>query len=165
LAYSIHSIKVKVGALFFSAKRFRMAYEQTAGPYRFSRSARRRLSAIKARRLRDDRAGTADETRSRWHVLELWSKRLTTVTAIILNLAGYTAFATIIYFLVKDFRQTTIVVAPISVPKTLADTGYTQEVATQRLQSALNKVVERTHSLTFIGRMTSGRIAFPRAAV
>jgi hypothetical protein len=124
-----------------------------AGPYRFFALRRaKKFSAAKPRPLRNDpqTAGAADEARSLWHVLELWSKRLTTVTAIILNLAGYTAFAAIVYFLAKDFWQTTIVFAPISVPKTLADSGYTPDVAAQRLRNALNKVVEKTHFLTFI---------------
>jgi tetratricopeptide (TPR) repeat protein len=36
----------------------------------------------------------------------------------------------------------TIVIAPIAVPRTLAEAGYTADVAAQRLHDALNKVVE-----------------------
>jgi hypothetical protein len=41
----------------------------------------------------------------------------------------------------KALTQKTITIAPIAVPKMLAESGYTADVAAQRLRDALNKVV------------------------
>jgi hypothetical protein len=131
------------------------------GPYRFLALRRAmKLSAVKARHLRNasQLAIASDEKHAVWQSLELWSKRLTTLTAILFNLAGYVTFGAIVYFLAKDFRQTTIAIAPISVPQTLATTGYTSDVAAQWLRTALNKAVEKTHSLTFISDARSNSI-------
>jgi hypothetical protein len=127
-----------------------------AGPYRFFALRKAaRLSALRRRPLpeKPQIAATPGETR-----LEFWSKRLTTLTTIILNLAGYGAAAAIVYFLAKDIGHRTIAIAPITVPKILADTGYTPDVAAQRLRGALNKVVAKTHSLAFIGDARSKKI-------
>jgi tetratricopeptide (TPR) repeat protein len=124
-----------------------------AGPYRFFALRRAaRLSALRRRPL-PQIAATPGETR-----LELWSKRLTTLTAILLNLLGYGTVLAIVFFLAKDFGHGTISIAPITVPKTLADDGYTPDVAAQRLKSALNKVVAKTRSLALIGDARSKNI-------
>lgn len=48
--------------------------------------------------------------------------------------------------LFQSLMSRTISIEPISVPKTLAENGYTPDVAGQRLRDALNKFVENTHS-------------------
>jgi hypothetical protein len=63
-----------------------------------------------------------------------------------LQLAGLLAFALIVVLLWKALIQKTIAIAPISVPKTVAENGYTADVAAQRLHDALNKVIEVAHS-------------------
>jgi hypothetical protein len=107
-----------------------------AGPYRFFALRRAaRLSALKRRPLPETPkiaatpdetrplpetpqiAATPDETRALWQALELWSKRLTTLTAILLNLLGYGTVLAIVFFLAKDFGHSTISIAPINVPK------------------------------------------------
>jgi hypothetical protein len=52
-----------------------------------------------------------------------------------------------LYILWESVTQKVISIAPISVPKDLADKGYTSDVAAERLQDALNDIVTRTHSM------------------
>jgi len=62
--------------------------------------------------------------------------------AFVLSVASVCAVAIIVVLLWKALTQKTIAIAPISVPKTIAENGYTADVAAQRLHDALNKVVE-----------------------
>jgi lipoprotein NlpI len=63
-----------------------------------------------------------------------------------LQVAGLLAFALIGVLLWKALTEKTIAIAPISVPKMLAESGYTADVAAQRLHDALNKVVKDAHT-------------------
>jgi tetratricopeptide (TPR) repeat protein len=75
--------------------------------------------------------------------LATFSKEL---AAVVLSVASVCAVAIILALLWLALTQKTIAIAPISVPKTVAENGYTADVAAQRLHDALNKVVEDAHS-------------------
>jgi hypothetical protein len=47
----------------------------------------------------------------------------------------------------ESVTQKIISIAPIAVPKELADSGYTADVAAERLRDALNDIVAGAHSL------------------
>jgi hypothetical protein len=64
------------------------------------------------------------------------------LAAFVLSVASVCAVAIIAVLLWKALTQKTIAIAPISVLKTVAENGYTADVAAQRLRDALNKVVE-----------------------
>ena len=53
----------------------------------------------------------------------------------------------VFYILYQSVTQKVISIAPISVPKELADHGYTPDVAAERLQDALNDIIDRAHSV------------------
>jgi hypothetical protein len=115
-----------------------------------------RLSAAKARvsqrRVYEQRSVWQRVARS-WQLIRvIWNA----VGKIVLQLAGLLAFALIGVLLWKTLTQKTIAIAPISVPKMLAENGYSAEVAAQRLHDALNKVVrEKT------GQRLRSRPIFP----
>ena len=60
----------------------------------------------------------------------------------VLSVASVFAVAIIAVLLWKPLTKKTIAIAPIAVPKMLAESGYTADVAAQRLHDALNKVVK-----------------------
>jgi hypothetical protein len=62
------------------------------------------------------------------------------------NLRDFWLLRSLAFFLWKTLTQKTIAIAPISVPKMLAENGYSAEVAAQRLHDALNKVVRDAHT-------------------
>ena len=104
-----------------------------------------RLSAAKARVLR----GAACEERTVWR--RIGGQALATgwklLVTVVLSLAGVFTFAIIAVLLWQALTQKTIAIAPISVPKMLAENGYTADVAAQRLHDALNQVVEDAHTM------------------
>jgi Tfp pilus assembly protein PilF len=53
----------------------------------------------------------------------------------------------VFYILYQSVTQKVISIAPISVPKELANNGYTPDVAAERLQDALNDIIDRAHSV------------------
>jgi tetratricopeptide (TPR) repeat protein len=105
------------------------------GGFSFSRIKMARLSAAKARVSR--RIARAEPTV--WQRIALVWKALPTV---VLTLAGLFTFVFIAVLLWQALAKKTIAIAPISVPKMLAESGYTADVAAQRLHDALNKVVK-----------------------
>ncbi|MFZ3328221.1 MAG: tetratricopeptide repeat protein, partial [Methylocella sp.] len=86
---------------------------------------------------------SAREERSIWQRI---SQALATgwklLVTLVLSLAGIFTFAIIAVLLWQALIKKTIAIAPISVPKMLAESGYTADVAAQRLHDALNKVVK-----------------------
>jgi Flp pilus assembly protein TadD len=110
--------------------------------FSFSRLKMARLSAAKARVSQR----TVHKQRSIWQRIASSSQLIgviwNAVATFVLQLAGILAFALIGVLLWKALTQKTIAIAPISVPKTVAESGYTADVAAQRLRDALNKVVE-----------------------
>jgi hypothetical protein len=88
-----------------------------------------------------------DETPATWQSLEIWSKRLSTLTTIGLSLVGGGTLLIVIALLAKDITRRTIEITPISVPQTLINNGYTSDAVTQRLQLALNKIIQPSHFL------------------
>jgi tetratricopeptide (TPR) repeat protein len=120
------------------------------GPYRFLALRRaKKLSAVKARQPRNapQFAAPSDETPAMWQSLELWSKRLSTLTTIVLSLVAGGTLLIVIGLLAKDITRRTIEITPISVPQTLINNGYTSDAVTQRLQLALNKIIRPSHFL------------------
>jgi tetratricopeptide (TPR) repeat protein len=111
--------------------------------FSFSRIKMARLSTAKARVSRR----IAREERSVWQrvgqALATGWKLLATV---VLSLAGVLTFVFIAVLRWQALTEKTIAIAPISVPRMLAENGYAAEVAAQRLHDALNKVVEDAHS-------------------
>jgi len=108
----------------------------------FSRLKLARLSAAKARvsrrKVRDERTVWQRFARGCMAIAAFWKE----FAAFVLSVASVCAVAIIVVLLWKALTQKTIAIAPISVPKTIAENGYTADVAAQRLHDALNKVVE-----------------------
>jgi tetratricopeptide (TPR) repeat protein len=65
-----------------------------------------------------------------------WMTTVRFVTLMTLAVSGY--------FIWQDLKNDVITIEPIEVPKTLADTGYTPEVASYRLRDALNVYAQGT---------------------
>jgi hypothetical protein len=109
--------------------------------FSFSRLKLARLSAAKARvsqRAVLEQRSLWQRIASSWQPIGvIWNA----VGKFVLH-AGLLAFALIGVLLWKAHTQKTIAIAPISVPKMLAENGYTADVAAQRLNDALNKVVK-----------------------
>jgi hypothetical protein len=57
---------------------------------------------------------------------------------VVLSLAGIFTFAIIVVLLVEALTQNTIAIAPIAVPKMLADNGYPADVAAQQEVTSKN---------------------------
>src|SRR5208283_420597 len=104
-----------------------------------------RMPHLKAAKLAAARARhkPSDKSRTAWEVAELYWNRF---TALALNGVAILAAGFIFYVLWESVTQKVISIAPISVPKELADSGYTADVAAERLQDALNDIVTRAHS-------------------
>jgi hypothetical protein len=102
--------------------------------FSFSRIKMARLSAAKARVSRR----AAREERTLWRrfmrgcmaFATFWKELATFVVSVV----SVCAIAIIAVLLWKALTQKTITIAPISVPKTLAESGYTADVAAQRLR-------------------------------
>jgi hypothetical protein len=98
-----------------------------------------RLAAARARHKSTD---SMDKKRSAWELAACYWNRFTIV---ILNGLAVLTFGIGIYIVWQSVTQKVIAVAPIAVPKVLAENGYTSDVAAQRLQSTINDVVEVGH--------------------
>src|SRR5208283_774718 len=104
-----------------------------------------RMPHLKAAKLAAARARhkPSDKKRTAWEVAELYWNRFTTLfrngVAILIVVFG-------VYILYQSITQKVISIAPISVPEGLAKSGYTADVAAERLQDALNAIVTRAHS-------------------
>jgi tetratricopeptide (TPR) repeat protein len=114
--------------------------------FSFSRLKIARLSAAKARvsrRIaRDERTVWQRFVRVCTAIAAFWKE----LAAVVLSVVSVCAVAVILVLLWQARTKTTLAIAPISVPKTVAESGYTPDVAAQRLRDALNKVVEDAHS-------------------
>src|SRR5450631_3420290 len=129
------------------------------GPFRFFALRRanrflalRRAKKLSAVRTRQPRtvpriATTSDDSPAIWQALELWSKRITALTPIFLGLIAVGTISIALWPLARDINRRTITIAPITVPQSLANKGYTSDVVTQRLQIALNKILKPSHFL------------------
>jgi hypothetical protein len=101
-----------------------------------------RLSAAKARVS----CRAARDERTAWQrIAQALATGWKLIATIVLNLVAFFTFVIIAALLWEALTQKTIAIAPISVPKTVAENGYTADVAAQRLHDALNKVVEDAH--------------------
>jgi tetratricopeptide (TPR) repeat protein len=114
--------------------------------FSLSRIKMARLSAAKARVSRR----IAREERTVWQrfvrvcmaMATFWKE----LAAVVLSVVSVCAVAIIVVLLWKALTQKTIAIAPIAVPRKLAENGYTSDVAAQRLHDALNKFVEDAQS-------------------
>jgi hypothetical protein len=88
-----------------------------------------RLAAAKARRKPPDKKRTA------WEFGELYWNRCVTLA---INGVAILAVGFVLYILYQSVTQKVISIAPISVPKEMADEGYTPDVAAERLKDALS---------------------------
>jgi len=96
--------------------------------------------------------------RRRFAVRYLWVKRRVRRVYLILKglvglgmgLAGFVAFAVVVLLGVELFRHQ-IEIKPISVPKALADAGYSPAVAAQRLKDAWARFAESAETLGGLG--------------
>ena len=97
------------------------------------------LPRIKAARLAAARARhkPPDKKRTAWEVGELYWNRCVTLA---INGLAILAAGFVLYILYQSVTQKVISIAPISVPKELADDAYTPDVAAERLQDALNNM-------------------------
>jgi tetratricopeptide (TPR) repeat protein len=111
--------------------------------FSFSRLKMARLSAAKARVSRR----AAGEERTAWQrIAQAIATGWKLLVTVVLSLAGVFTFAIIVVLLWQALTEKTIAIAPIAVPRMLAENGYTADVAAQRLHDALNQVVEDAHS-------------------
>jgi tetratricopeptide (TPR) repeat protein len=117
--------------------------------FSLSRLKMARLSAAKARvsrrKIREDRTVWQRYA----HVWQRFIRACTALAtfwkelaAVVLSVVSVCAVAIILVLLWQVLTKTTIAIAPISVPKILAESGYTADVVAQRLQDALNNVVK-----------------------
>jgi hypothetical protein len=123
-----------------------MAREQSSKGLSLSRSKAARLAAAKARA----RGKSSDTKPGLWgRVIIVWkwlASFFNWLKSCALYILGAGIFILIGALLWQTIGRPSIVIAPISVPDSLAKTGYTAEVAAQRLQSALTKIVAQSHS-------------------
>jgi tetratricopeptide (TPR) repeat protein len=111
--------------------------------FSFSRLKLARLSAAKARVS----SRAAHDERTVWQRIgQALATGWKVLVAVVLSLAGLFTFVFIAVLLWQALTKKTIAIAPIPVPKMLAESGYTADVAAQRLHDFLNKVVEDAHS-------------------
>ncbi len=115
-----------------------MAGRPTDREIAFSRSRAARVAAARARAL----AKTSRQSPGLWERGELYWKRAATL---FLNAVVISAVVFVGWLLWNAVSERVIVVASMSVPKSLEASGYTAEVAAQRLQSALNKIISNAH--------------------
>jgi hypothetical protein len=66
-------------------------------------------------------------------------------TTVFVNVAAVITVAFIIYVMWDSVTQKVISVAPLTVPKTLDERGYTPDVAANRLESAIKDTIEIGH--------------------
>jgi hypothetical protein len=97
-----------------------------------------RLAAAKGRHK------PADKKRTAWEIAELYWNRFAKLT---INCGAILVAGFGFYILWVAVTQKVISIAPISVPKDLADSGFTADVAAHRLEDALNDIVTRAHSV------------------
>ncbi len=106
------------------------------------------LPRIKAARLAVARARHSvkppDKKRTAWETGELYWGRFATLA---INGAAILVAGFGLYILWVSVTQKVISIAPISVPKDLADSGFTADVAAHRLEDALNDIVTRAPSV------------------
>ena len=76
----------------------------------------------------------------------------------LLSLSSLAGLALAFYVLAKAVWEPKIAIAPIPIPKSLADKGYTPEVVAERLQSAVNKLRKDAQS-SKIGAGRSSKIS------
>ncbi len=114
---------------------------------RLPRKKAARLAAAKARHI----TKPADKKRTAWEFGALvWNAHVAfwrDLTAIALGIVGFFGVIAAAVLLYKAVYDPGIAIAPISVPKELADEGYTPDVAAVRLRTALNDVYIRAFSL------------------
>jgi Tfp pilus assembly protein PilF len=83
------------------------------------------------------------------HVTQVWGVLASFWMAspkLLLNLLSAVAVVAICLLLIQSLWLRTIVVDPISVPRAMAEGGYTPEVAAQRFRDALNKFTNDAHT-------------------
>jgi tetratricopeptide (TPR) repeat protein len=111
--------------------------------FSLSRLRMARLSSAKARVSRR----VSGEGHAVWQgVAQALATGWKLLATFVLSLVGIFTFVFIAVLLWEALTQKTIAIAPISVPRVLAENGYTADVAAQRLHDALNKVVEDAHT-------------------
>ena len=69
------------------------------------------------------------------------------LTTVFINVAAVITVAFIIYVVWDSVTQKVISVAPLTVTKTLAENGYTPDVAASRLESAIKDTIEIGHTI------------------
>src|SRR6266480_5887404 len=69
------------------------------------------------------------------------------------------AVAWIVFVLITSVTERTTAIEPISVPKSLAESGYTPDVAAQRLRDAMNRYAKKA-----INRFLTSRDSEMKAA-
>src|SRR5438270_9959651 len=70
----------------------------------------------------------------------------TSMTTLGVRLSSALIGIAFLFLLLQSLMSATISIEPISVPKALTDSGYTADVAAQRLRDALAKFLESAHS-------------------
>jgi tetratricopeptide (TPR) repeat protein len=104
--------------------------------------SRKQLAQLSAVAKRQSQRFTQKRTGIFQPIVGIWKL----LGAIILSLAGFVAFAIILLLLWKAV-QPTIVITTISIPKVLADNGYTSDVAAQRLRDAIQEITKEAQNI------------------
>jgi hypothetical protein len=78
-----------------------------------------------------------------WRRVKVYWK---TTASFVLSLSAVTTVIVVAALLVEDLTRNAIYIEPISVPKSMAELGYTPEVSARRLRDAINRVVSAAHT-------------------
>src|SRR5262245_19140686 len=100
--------------------------------------------AIESAAIQPDGAPTPLLARRIWNSTVWYGKRARNV---LLSISAVLTVVLVFAFLFKALIGRQLYIEPISVPKTLAENGYTPEVAAQQFREALNRVVAAANSV------------------
>jgi tetratricopeptide (TPR) repeat protein len=84
------------------------------------------------------------------NVLDAWNRTVSGIklfSSSVLSISGFLVIVLVFAFLIRSLTLRQLYIEPISVPKSLAEIGYTPEVAAGRLRAALTRVVAAANSI------------------
>jgi hypothetical protein len=108
------------------------------------RSRPKRSGTIKSAAIQPNGAPTTLLARHIWNRIVWYAKR---ARSVLLSISAVLTVVLVFAFLFKALIGRQLYIEPISVPKTLAEDGYTPEIAAQQFREALNRVVAAANSL------------------
>jgi hypothetical protein len=100
--------------------------------------------AVESAAIQPGGAPTTLLARHIWNSIVWYGKR---ARSVLLSISAVLTVVLVFAFLFKTLIGRQLYIEPISVPKTLAEDGYTPEVAAQQFREALNRVVAAANSV------------------